>query len=547
MYNDRNLGMAHETNGLLAEWVSIEKITDLSRYNNEQIVLDYYTLLLFVKGKGEFSINGSPAKIANNAIYLLPPNSKLEEGHATGRGDLEAYQLQFDLYRAVETTPLRRVYEREPAFPVEGWIAENARSIRRLVLLMAEHEDPVAGRKRRAHRQQLLVKLLDLLLESRAGTEQEVSLDDRLQLTIAYLTRHYRQDVKMEKLAEMADMQSSYFSQRFKQKMNKTPIEFLTELRMNKAKQLLLASDGRSIREVARETGYRDEYYFSRRFKEQVGCAPSFYVKRQSTPGIVCLSYPYNYHLKTLGITPLAVQPPNPFSEETATLILPYHEAEAWDVSRKNFLRQKPDILLCKDNVSQKAWEHLGDIGPIVTVPWKNNDVVGHLTQIARIVNRMDRARAWVDHHELKAREGRKEVKRKIGEGTVALCSMTEQGIRIYGARNIGHVFYRSLQLAPPPRIKAELDKHPPGTGFTWLSITEDELSDYEADFIFFVIKNRTEIHDISTRLKNNPLWTKYPAVRNRRYNFLLRDKWIIYAPGALDEQFAEAVGILRS
>lgn len=144
-----------------------------------------------------------------------------------------------------------------------------------------------------------------------------------LRSTLQYMRENYMHEIKLEKLAELADMHPSYYSQLFKSRMQKNPIEYITHLRMNRAKELLLTSDLR-IRDVAREVGYRDEFYFSRRFRNHAGYAPTSYSK-QVHRNIVSLSYPYTDHLMTLGITPCAGSDPRPSSSyaQIADVALP--------------------------------------------------------------------------------------------------------------------------------------------------------------------------------------------------------------------------------
>ena len=191
--------------------------------------------------------------------------------------------------------------------------------------------------------------------------------DHWLQVTMQYMRDNYIHEIKLEKLAELAGMHPSYYSQLFKSRMYKNPIEYVTHLRMNRAKELLMTSDMR-VRDVARSVGYRDEFYFSRRFRNHAGYAPTSYAK-QVHRNIVSLSYPYTDHLMTLGITPCAAQIQGHLPHIPNSLSLPFHAYEPWEQGRQAFLDVKPDLILTKDNAAAKAMEHIGDIAPIITIP----------------------------------------------------------------------------------------------------------------------------------------------------------------------------------
>lgn len=69
-------------------------------------------------------------------------------------------------------------------------------------------------------------------------------------------------------------MSRSYFSQCFKEIAGKTFNDYLRQLRVEKAKEYLLYTN-KTIVWIAENTGYMDEKYFSRSFREQIGILPS--------------------------------------------------------------------------------------------------------------------------------------------------------------------------------------------------------------------------------------------------------------------------------
>ena len=83
----------------------------------------------------------------------------------------------------------------------------------------------------------------------------------------------------VESLAEAAGMSRSAFAARFKELLGQTPLEYLTEWRMQKAMQLLEQRDKKLI-DVARLVGYESDAAFSKAFKRVVGANPCEYTKR---------------------------------------------------------------------------------------------------------------------------------------------------------------------------------------------------------------------------------------------------------------------------
>jgi AraC-like DNA-binding protein len=82
----------------------------------------------------------------------------------------------------------------------------------------------------------------------------------------------------VESLAEAAGMSRSAFAVRFKELLGQTPLEYLTEWRMQKAMQILQQRDKKLI-DVARLVGYESDAAFSKAFKRVVGANPGQYLK----------------------------------------------------------------------------------------------------------------------------------------------------------------------------------------------------------------------------------------------------------------------------
>ncbi len=90
-----------------------------------------------------------------------------------------------------------------------------------------------------------------------------------------YLEQHYMQDVSLEQCAENVGTNPFYLSKSFKQVAGTNFIDYLTELRMEKAKELLRESEMK-IQAIAEQVGYQHSY-FNRIFKKLEGVTPSHY------------------------------------------------------------------------------------------------------------------------------------------------------------------------------------------------------------------------------------------------------------------------------
>lgn len=99
------------------------------------------------------------------------------------------------------------------------------------------------------------------------------------QAVIAYLEKHYQEDVTIREMAAKLYITPAYLCRLFKKATSRTINEYLTELRIRKAKELL-ALGRYHLYEIAPMVGYQDIKYFSRIFRDRTGLTPSDYAGR---------------------------------------------------------------------------------------------------------------------------------------------------------------------------------------------------------------------------------------------------------------------------
>ena len=96
----------------------------------------------------------------------------------------------------------------------------------------------------------------------------------------AIMKAEYPKGITVEEIAERLHLNRSYFSKLFMQIMGVSPGDYLSELRMKRATELLSVS-GYSIAVVAASVGYSDQFVFSRAFKHRFGVSPRRYRPQQ--------------------------------------------------------------------------------------------------------------------------------------------------------------------------------------------------------------------------------------------------------------------------
>lgn len=100
--------------------------------------------------------------------------------------------------------------------------------------------------------------------------------DETITIALQYIRGHFQDTLSLEKVASIVYLNPIYFSQLFKQKTGIGYKDYVTQLRMERAKELL-ANRGLRVTDVARLVGYDDLRHFTQVFRKNYHCTPTEY------------------------------------------------------------------------------------------------------------------------------------------------------------------------------------------------------------------------------------------------------------------------------
>lgn len=129
----------------------------------------------------------------------------------------------------------------------------------------------------------LLVFYLEQLFTEIHRSQLEFSAEKyrnqkEMEATVHFFNEFFTQTISIEKYARDHHMSISWFIRSFKHYMGMTPMQYITSIRINKAKELL-KNTSCSVQEISSLVGYENPLYFSRIFRKHTGNSPSQYRK----------------------------------------------------------------------------------------------------------------------------------------------------------------------------------------------------------------------------------------------------------------------------
>jgi len=520
--------------------------TSLSVHHKpERLFTCDYMIITVMQGRGSSFIDGKRSLLTKGGCFLIPPGS-LVEFENTGSGLLELNRLRFGVEKAGAEDRGLPAGEAEAAelFPIVGKLN---------IQPFGEWSDQLANLYRnRDHVEGLSsfrqhIRLQELLYYICVRNLPSIEQDPRSAVseTINELHADVTQDSSIKLLAARANMGTRQYTYLFKELTGRSPLDYVTELRINQAKkQLLLTND--QLQTVAHNVGYQDVYYFSRRFKQLVGMSPKqFASQRRRQLRIVALYY--SGTLASVGVRPVGANLTwwggSEFLEELESGMIDVGSEPSLELLAK----LEPDLILMNscDHVDQ---ERYSKIAPAVIIPYDGKrGIYEEARLVGELVNHSKEAEQFIARYEHKARVARAAVT-EVGvaaeASTAAIIRIEDHGrqFSIFGENygRCGWTIYRGFRFKAPPKVQSMIE--------TGVQIEQyipiERLPEYvgTADYLF-VINEGEGMAQLSGT--GSTMWARLPAVMNRRTFELAAAKFSYFDPITLEAQLDLLVVLL--
>ena len=238
-------------------------------------IRDHYLIHLVVSGKGTFEVGGHTFEVIPGDLFFARP-SQLIRYTADEQQPWEYSWVGFNgacahkLAAQLPFTDERPVHHTSDPEGMRTALT-NIYSSRGL---QPQDEAAMVG--------YLYLFISSLMKETSESKPHNTSSSSQYVLNaIKYIQFNYSHDISIDDVAKSVGVSRSHLYRVFMLNVGKSPIDYLTEYRINEACKLLRAGN-LSIAEVAISVGFFDQFYFSRVFKRAKGVPPSKYLASQT-------------------------------------------------------------------------------------------------------------------------------------------------------------------------------------------------------------------------------------------------------------------------
>lgn len=251
---------------------------------------DYYQIVFIHSGEGEVDFSDFSYDAQANQVYIFKPNVKhrlkasrtkyfntIELKFYCNNIESNSFIMQLPSHIDNVDMQIRNIF-----MSIEEELRKKERYIEELIkTLLAQALYHLARNLYREDEKCLLGKNTSYTYGNKSSLNP---LND----VIKYIHENYEQEITLEDLAGIVHLSPIYFCSVFRDTFGTSPMQYLQDIRLENAKQLLSNSND-SITNIAERVGFQSIHYFSRLFKAHEGVTPSYF--RHINQGFICKDF----------------------------------------------------------------------------------------------------------------------------------------------------------------------------------------------------------------------------------------------------------------
>lgn len=239
-----------------------------------------HNLMLLYDGQAEFFCNGSRQLATKGDLIYYKPGDIRRAG-TFPENPIKCFAVDFFYTCPIYVNGEWTTIQTDLPFTFHQSLKDELLLLKLTDLFSRLTKSALASRNTTDIRERtVFTEILVLLFQYSERNQYNYSNIRKVEKVISYMTENHSKTITLNELSEYAKVSPSYLGNIFRTITGRSVIDYLIEIRINRAKNLL--KDGFSVTEVSRYVGFNDIYYFSRVFKKHEGVSPSKYMNFQS-------------------------------------------------------------------------------------------------------------------------------------------------------------------------------------------------------------------------------------------------------------------------
>ncbi len=220
--------------------------------------------LIILDGEGKFECEGKTYLLKKNDIIFIKKN--VPHSYYPIKGEMHDLWITFD---GTGVESLLDYYVIENYFHIQN--ADISK-------LIPDFEELRKTAKKGISQERISILFYNFAIEFLTLSKKSKEKCE-ISSAVKYIEENYANDITLEILSEICGLSKYSFCRIFKEEYLTTPFDYVLQVRIKNAKQILAENPSVKIKELSKKCGFNDECYFCRVFKRFEHCSPKQFVK----------------------------------------------------------------------------------------------------------------------------------------------------------------------------------------------------------------------------------------------------------------------------
>ncbi|WP_458463377.1 helix-turn-helix domain-containing protein [Paenibacillus sp.] len=492
-----------------------------------------HRLLIVVSGNFRLDLGEETLTAIEEQCFYIRPGGNI----VLNRQDHEPFAVYMFSFHVIKVQDVNVWFDTSPAF--DGTTLRSDRSYSSVHTIIQDmiRQRPYINKAESNAYQPMFHMLMLSLSEQNTKAPSLENARDAVKRTLIYLQEHYAEKIKVQELSDLSGVSLWQYNELFRSLTDKTPIEYLTEIRLNRAKELLLQTE-EPIESIAHQVGFNDHYYFVRRFRQKNGLPPREYAAmykqsdrerdilfRDSTGRVIDLPKAKSRivyldrntvsDLLALDLFPVG-SPKSPSSNFIHIDSLQNTTEISFPPKPEEIRKLKPDLILVA-NYYGISLDEMNTIAPTIVLD-REQTLDSRLRTLGQIFGKEHEAERWLIRYDAMAEYMWNLCKDAFvpGESASVLVYGDDGRLYVMASHGLPNTLYHANGFRPPLEVATLIEQ-----GEAFISIEERDLERYMGDRIFIISATRDGDVDTPTSYMcerswmESPYWRDLPAVCN--------------------------------